>query len=232
MIWESSYWKTDLLKQVAALKKRVTQKRWTEASLAKCEQNLMMGFYSVRKLIESLKLTDIVADSSYQIRSYPPTGKRVTLLNNHKIDELYDLGAPRKETIKLKDLCNQFIHSYVFAPVVEGGGLSAIWLASDRQRSKALIEVTLATVIEVFEVVGNDEVDSARYTFNPKKGDYRTENRVEPSLVADEKAAILRAVSTAEISIARGEGRAVTQKSMRQLAGEVKRRGRSRLARR
>ena len=222
MIWESSYWKTDLLKQVAALKKRVTQKRWTEASLAKCEQNLMMGFYSVRKLIESLKLTDIVADSSYQIRSYPPTGKRVTLLNNHKIDELYDLGAPRKETIKLKDLCNQFIHSYVFAPVVEGGGLSAIWLASDRQRSKALIEVTLATVIEVFDVVGNDEVDSARYTFNPKKGDYRT----------DEKAAILRAVSTAEISIARGEGRAVTQKSMRQLAGEVKRRGRSRLARR
>ena len=44
------------------------------------------------------------------------------------------------------------------------------------------------------------------------------------------RAEILAAVDEAEASLARGEGRAVTQESMRDLAEEVKRRGRARLA--
>jgi len=44
------------------------------------------------------------------------------------------------------------------------------------------------------------------------------------------RAEILTAVDVAEASIARGEGRTITQESMRQLAAEVKQRGRSRLA--
>ena len=43
------------------------------------------------------------------------------------------------------------------------------------------------------------------------------------------RAEILAAVDTAETSIARGEGRAVTQESTRELADEVKQRGRLRL---
>lgn len=44
------------------------------------------------------------------------------------------------------------------------------------------------------------------------------------------RAEILAAVDEAEASLARGEGRSITQESMRELAGEVKRRGRARLA--
>jgi len=44
------------------------------------------------------------------------------------------------------------------------------------------------------------------------------------------RAEILAAVDEAEASIARGEGRGITQESMRELAEEVKRRGRARLA--
>ena len=44
------------------------------------------------------------------------------------------------------------------------------------------------------------------------------------------RAEILAAVDVAEASIARGEGRAITQESMRELAEEVKQRGRRRLA--
>jgi len=42
------------------------------------------------------------------------------------------------------------------------------------------------------------------------------------------RSAILAAVDTAEASHSRGEGRAVTQQSMRDLANEVKQRGRLR----
>jgi putative addiction module CopG family antidote len=44
------------------------------------------------------------------------------------------------------------------------------------------------------------------------------------------RAEILAAVDVAEASVARGEGRVITQESMRQLADEVKQRGRNRLA--
>ncbi len=44
------------------------------------------------------------------------------------------------------------------------------------------------------------------------------------------RAEILVAVDEAEASLARGEGRLITQESMRELAEEVKRRGRARLA--
>jgi len=44
------------------------------------------------------------------------------------------------------------------------------------------------------------------------------------------RAEILAAVDAAEASLARGEGRAITQESMRKLADEVKKRGRARFA--
>jgi Arc/MetJ-type ribon-helix-helix transcriptional regulator len=44
------------------------------------------------------------------------------------------------------------------------------------------------------------------------------------------RAEIVVAVDEAEASLARGDGRAITQDSMRELAEDVKRRGRARLA--
>ncbi len=41
---------------------------------------------------------------------------------------------------------------------------------------------------------------------------------------------ILAAVDTAEASIASGQGRVITEQSMRELAGEIKQKGRARLA--
>ena len=44
------------------------------------------------------------------------------------------------------------------------------------------------------------------------------------------RAEMLAAIDEAEASLERGEGRDITQESMRQLAGDVKARGRTRLA--
>lgn len=44
-----------------------------------------------------------------------------------------------------------------------------------------------------------------------------------------DRARILAAVDVAEASLGRGAGRVVTRQSMRELAGEVKRRGRARV---
>jgi Arc/MetJ-type ribon-helix-helix transcriptional regulator len=64
---------------------------------------------------------------------------------------------------------------------------------------------------------------------------HREEDAVQEALSLWEerertRAEILTAVDLADASIARGEGRVITQESMRQLADEVKQRGRDRLA--
>ena len=64
---------------------------------------------------------------------------------------------------------------------------------------------------------------------------HREEEAVQEALVMWEerertRAEILAAVDKAEASLARGEGRDITEQSMRDLAGELKNRGRARLA--
>lgn len=64
---------------------------------------------------------------------------------------------------------------------------------------------------------------------------HREEEAVEQALALWEerervRTEMLLAVDTAEASLARGEGRTITQESMRRLASEVKARGRARLA--
>ncbi len=63
----------------------------------------------------------------------------------------------------------------------------------------------------------------------------RAEDAVQEALSLCEqrertRAEILVAVDAAEASLARGEGRVITEESMRELAEEVKQRGRARLA--
>ena len=63
----------------------------------------------------------------------------------------------------------------------------------------------------------------------------REEDAVQEALALWEareriRAQILLAVDEAEASLARGEGRTITQQSMRDLATDVKRRGRDRMA--
>jgi putative addiction module CopG family antidote len=64
---------------------------------------------------------------------------------------------------------------------------------------------------------------------------HRAEDAVEEALSLWEererkRAELLATLDEAEASLARGEGRIITQESMRELAEEVKERGRSRLA--
>ena len=78
------------MRQGAALRKRVNQRRWPDRFLAKLEQNMMIGFYSIRKLLEAKKLTIDVVKRSIPATAFPWRGEPVNHLNWHNIDQLYD----------------------------------------------------------------------------------------------------------------------------------------------
>ncbi len=91
MIYESRYWKDDLLKAASDLRRRRKQIRWVDASFARLEQRIMLGFYGVRKLRDSRKVSDRLRYRSVPLDEFISTGRTIDHWNRIDIDEIYDL---------------------------------------------------------------------------------------------------------------------------------------------
>ena len=53
-----------------------------------------------------------------ECKVYPSKGKPITLMNNHRFNENYDLENPTIEKRELRFFINQFVHSYIFSPII------------------------------------------------------------------------------------------------------------------
>ncbi|MBN1919588.1 MAG: hypothetical protein JW889_16960 [Verrucomicrobia bacterium] len=161
MIWESSFWKLDMIRRAHGLRRRLQQRRWTESSFARLEQELMLGFYSVRKLVEASKLSDNIVQRSMPLVAYPSTGSVVNIMNWHHLDRHYDFGCPHCTARDLLFVCNQVIHSYVFAPLFgENTLLSAVLFNSDRTRFDTLFSLEVTLIADLFEEIGANDPES------------------------------------------------------------------------
>jgi putative addiction module CopG family antidote len=98
-----------------------------------------------------------------------------------------------------------------------------------------LTPVTAFLILKAMEVqLSPDQKAFVRQTIESGRL-HREEEAVKEALALWEerertRAEILAAVDEAEASLARGEGRVITQQSMSDLVGDVKQRGRDRLA--
>lgn len=135
MIYESKFWKDDLLKRAKFLRSKVEQKRWTEIASARLEQTVMLGFYSIRKLIEAKKLSESVVSQKVIASACTSKGQPVTRMNWLDIDKLYNLDAPQAVTKDLVFFCHQFVHSYIFGEYFnDEHKLHGVFVSSDRER--------------------------------------------------------------------------------------------------
>ncbi|MBX9917599.1 MAG: hypothetical protein K2Y07_10250, partial [Nitrosomonas sp.] len=116
MIHESEYWKTPLLRAAAWLEKLRINEESAERSLVRVEKEIFIGFYSVRKLLDTFKVSDKTKAMTFELQWFPCI-RKVDYFNAHRIDTLFDLNKINKETRDVQFLCNQFIHSFIFVPV-------------------------------------------------------------------------------------------------------------------
>jgi hypothetical protein len=164
MIWNSEPWRRQLLAISARLEKRRTQRRWPDASLARLEMDVMLGAYSVRKLLDAQTvLTHAVRDHLLGVRTIParkdPRGIGPDLMNWEHLERWFQLETMQPATLTVRGLCNQVIHSWVFIPSMgDGGGLSSILVTSDRSRRKVLYDVGVDVLIGVFRDVAESHV--------------------------------------------------------------------------
>jgi len=173
MIWESSYWKDDLLKSADFLAEKEKQKDWPDRSLVAVEKRVFLGFYSIRKLMDSNKVSSKFNSLKVNAKTYPSRGKKIHLLNWHRTDELYDFSKGQPKELSVRFLCNQIIHSYVFLLAFSTRErLRSFYFCSERERKEHLFEVSVKNVIRLFRTVGDDYPSSANYKFNSVRGDY------------------------------------------------------------
>lgn len=177
MIYESKFWKDDLLKRAKSLRSKATQKRWTEISSARLEQTILLGFYSVRRLIEAKKLSDSVVNQNITASAYTWKGQPVTRMNWLDIDKLYGLDSPQTVVKNLLFFCHQFVHSYIFVEYFnDEHKLNGVFVSSDRERYQVLYSLEIDAIIKIFEQVGNDHPTNVVLTYNSKKQDYEVQS--------------------------------------------------------
>ena len=156
MISESSYWKDDLLKLATKLELRLVQKRWSEKIYYTVEKELFFGFYSIRKLIESKKISETVLKKTYKIHEFPKNEKTQSLIVTDISNE-FELNKGKEVNVSVTTLCNQFIHSYHFSPFTpDGKSLIGFFICSDYKRKSGIYLITIFDVVEIYREIGNN----------------------------------------------------------------------------
>lgn len=180
MIWESSYWKEELLRLADKIARRRRQRRFSERSLANLEKEIFFAFYAIRKLIEAKKLTQRVVNRSISVKAYPTTSKGVTIFNwggaGYEIEKYFDVTKGTRDKVTLSFLCNQFIHSYIFIPEFSGNGLARILIASDHMRKRKLYCVKIGVIETILRKIAFDRVFRVRAIYDSQIGDYVLKN--------------------------------------------------------
>ena len=168
MIQESRYWKKDLLRFAAKLGRIRKATRWSSAAAyVAIEKTVMLGAFVVRRLAESKKLSDSTPAMLLRVSRIPSSGTRVTWMNNHRLDELFDWTKSVRQGRSLGSLCNQAIHSHIFAIYrgPSGKRIAGVLVASDWERNRALLAVPLFELERAFRKAGHDYPSCQTFTF-------------------------------------------------------------------
>lgn len=173
MIWESAFWKNDLIKFSKKIHLRLKQTRWPDAANANAEKEIMISAFVARKLFDSKKISEVLENRELKIIKYKSNGKKINLLRRLSPEKYFDLDQPIKGTIPFRILCNQIIHSYIFMLLMnDKGNLTHFWVASDYDKFKFIYQIDVKTYASVLLQIGNYWPKQESYEFDEIKNEY------------------------------------------------------------
>jgi hypothetical protein len=159
VIWDSVPWREELLRVAERLERRKKQRRWTERTSFLVERDVMTSAYAVRKLNEARKISDQLVAKKFKVVRYELVGR---VLDHYRYEfwESFDLESPTDAEVSLTFLCNQIIHSFVWAiSVTEDEELfNGIFVSSDRERRKFLYFIGVDLLVSLFRDIGEEDI--------------------------------------------------------------------------
>lgn len=160
MISDSIPWRDELLKVADRLERKSLQTRWTERSSFIVERDIMTSAYAIRRLLEAGKVSRTTYATAVPVLSHTARGVRPDMWNRHKLEELYDLDAPRKAQLSLRKYCNQLIHSYVWGINADehSGFFNGVFAASEKDCRDQVFFVPVKSMVDVCRRIGGEEI--------------------------------------------------------------------------
>lgn len=158
MIGDSVPWRGELLKSSVRLRRWSTQKRWTERTYFLAERDIMMGAYSIRRLIDSTKSSSLLPSKRIPTVRYPLVGRKPMVLDRFDPERFYDLQKGTKAELGVGRLCNQIIHSFVFQIYLEEDATTSVVFVSDHDRGKHLHGIPFEVLADLFDYVGREDI--------------------------------------------------------------------------
>ncbi|MCS6725760.1 hypothetical protein, partial [Proteus mirabilis] len=100
MIYDSVYWKDELIKLADKLEMRVIQRRWWDKSYYTLEKEIFLGFYSIRKLIESQKISKTVVDKTFNVLEFKSNDQPESIIKDLSLSA-YDFNKAKKTDMSI-----------------------------------------------------------------------------------------------------------------------------------
>lgn len=170
MIWESSVWKEEMQKELGEFNCYLESKPDFEDDYfnLRVEKFIFVIAFIIRKLIESNKISDELLANEYPAYKYKKieNERSIDFLNYHHVDEFYELACQEGCKFKIREMCNLFIHSFVFMLSFdeEFKNFTGVLINSDRSKNSWLYEIDFEIFVEVINDVINDNIVSVEYS--------------------------------------------------------------------
>ena len=183
MILESWVWKKELKKELSKfikliksdkniyLKNDYDDEEYDLFNL-KVEKFFFTSFFIIRKLLEAKKLSNSVCKLTINCDAYPKVPRPQRLLDYYgqtcDINENYDLDRQLNVTLTLYNLCNIFVHSYVFLPCIEEKSFNKIFINSTNTKNKYCYLINIAEIFKIINIVAKDYVVTSSIRYDKK----------------------------------------------------------------
>lgn len=173
MAYESHYWRKIIKKEAVYLKKKLKLSHKDiedniDEHFSYVEIKIMTLAYIARKLADSHKLPDNTLQRKVELIIHPVTGKLKSFFD---FEGEYDLVVEKNTELKIRDICNQIIHSYVLQAV--GNRTKAFkyfWFVSDTNKNKGLYKIEIDRFIKIMLEIANSEVMKMTMHYDKKTG--------------------------------------------------------------
>ncbi|WPN57273.1 hypothetical protein [Pseudomonas sp. P9_31] len=174
MINESYYWKQPLLRSARWLEKALIAEESSERILARAEREIFVGFYAIRKLLETFKLSTTTKLLKSELSFFSAReNANPDYFNRDSLEKHYNLGIATTQTLDIEFICNQVIHSFIFIfELSDTGNIGGFYLSSDKMRKRKLYFIPIATVTRLFRTVGRDYPTDQHFKRNPETGQW------------------------------------------------------------
>ena len=168
MIFNTYYWKRELIRLARVLRRHMAQRQWRASSDASVEKCVMLGFYAIRKMLESFNPA-LKSPERLRLTTFPTRRARLSPIAFPDVAEAFDLAKPRAESMLLRHVCNEVVHSYFFSLWVgPDRALRGIFFSSDQKKNKRVCRLDIEAIVTLFEGIARSRTAVSLAHFYPE----------------------------------------------------------------